>query len=289
MTVKLADYEEYIEILEKSRKSKDTIRAYDHNIKRFLEHFNVESCEKLDKIKYKDFILYQNHLLESGLSESSANTHFRNIKAFLNYLLKCEMITSNAINKIKPLKEPQKIRELLSDEEVEMMIEKSETIEEKLIIALMYATGVRRSELVNIKRSDIINQHVMILGKGRKQRKLFIQNEVFELLNKYLDTHNGEYIFYSNKRKEGNITTETVRLRVKKAAELAGIDPRRIENISPHSIRRSFASYHLNSGSDSFLVRDLLGHSSSATTARYAKIYSPNMDNALANHNFAIK
>jgi integrase/recombinase XerD len=288
MGAELVEFVEYIEILEKSRKSKDTIRAYQHNVERFLEHFKVESCEKLDKLKYKDFILYQNHLLESGLAESSVNTHIREIKSFLNFLIKCEVISNTAINKLKSLREPEKIRELLTDEEVETLIEKSETIEDKLVIALMYITGVRRSALVNIKRSDIIGQRILFVEKRKKERSIFIVDPIFELLNKYLATHNSEYVFPSNK-KDGSISTESVRLKVKKAAKLAGIDPRRIEKITPHSLRRSIGSYYLNAGEDNFFVRDFLGHKDSSTTQRYAKLHSSSMDKIVANHVIEIR
>lgn len=231
----------------------------------------------------------QSHILESGTSSSTVNGRFRVINAFMNFLLDGEVIEKNPCEKLKNLKEEKKVPEILTDEEVEAMIKAIDDDMGKVIIAFMYATGVRREELVKIKREDISeDQHVLVHGKGRKQRKLLIQDDVFELLNKYLSTHNSEYVFPSNK-KSGSITTETVRLRVKKAAELAGISEERIDKLSTHSIRRSMASSLINSGVDSFIVRDVLGHSSAVTTARYAKVNNSSLDRALSNRNFSIQ
>jgi integrase/recombinase XerD len=282
----LPEVEEYFEILERD-KSEHTVRSYRGGVILFLEYFKIDSFDKINKLNLKDMRSFQTNLMNTGMTNASVNGRLRVVNAFLNFFVDNEMLDKNPAEKLKNLKEESKVPEILTDEEVKAMVGSMDTLEGKLIIALMYATGVRREELIKIKRSDISNQHVLINGKGRKQRKLFIQDDVFELLNEYLSTHNSEWVFPSNK-KNGSITTETVRLRVKKAAELAGIEEKRIKNLSCHSIRRSFATSLLNSGVDNFIVRDTLGHKSSSTTARYAKVNSHSVDQVLANRTFRI-
>lgn len=289
MGSELNEFTEYIEILEKGTTTANTIRSYRYKVGLFLDHFQIDNVSKIDELKHKDLLKYQNYLLETGLKESSVNAHFRDIHAFVNFLIDCALIKENPLKKVKFLREPEVVRETLTDEEVAAMIKNTETTEGKLIIALLYAVGVRRGALVNIRRSDIFGQKILFVEKRKKQRLMFIEDGVYELLNKYLSSHNSEWVFPSSKKDGEHITTETVRLRIKNSALAAGIDPKRVENISPHTMRRSFATYHLNDGENGSMVQEMLGHKDYSTTQRYAKIRNSSMDRVLANHKIVIE
>jgi site-specific recombinase XerD len=182
------------------------------------------------------------------------------------------------------LKTSKKNLPYLSEEEVALMISACEDTEEKLIIAMLVSMGLRRSELTNIKIEDISFNQINVMGKGSKNRSVFFQDDVYELFEKFLKERkdsNFEYLFRS---KMGSKYAEnSINEMVKRIARQAGIDPERIENISCHTFRRTFATNLVENGTDIRVIQGALGHANIATTMKYANLRNSAVEKAMTN------
>lgn len=269
-------YIEYMEVLKKD-KSENTISSYKAGIEPFLEYFNVTTCWDIEKITKKEIVDYRSTI--SG-KESTVNARMRTVMAFLNWLVDWEYIEHNPMSRIKALKEPKKVPFVLTDEECMAMVNACENQQEKLMIAFMLTTGVRVGELVNVKVSDISNGYVLIHGKGNKERQIPVRSDLLSMIEKYVAEHNDEYLF-SSRKGGGKVSTEAIRLRIKKIAKLAGIDEERVTLVTPHKTRHFFATSLIDNGNDITIVAQALGHSNIQTTLRYAHVRQATMDKAV--------
>lgn len=272
MNSKFVEFDEYIGVLKQEQASEHTIRSYSNAISGFCDYFNVENIDDFSKIDYKKILLYRNYLLNRKLESSSINTIIRNLNAFWNYLIEHDYLSKNPIMKVKSLKEEKKVKMILTDEECDALVDSCVNDNEKVIIVTLLATGVRRSELVNIKCGDINDNIVLVrFGKGRKQREVPIQPSVAEFIHKNIETRNKTDYLVVSQRGGHQVTPEAIRQTIKKVAERAGIESERLDSLSAHSFRRKYATSLLSNGVDSMLVQTALGHSSILTTRKYAQ------------------
>lgn len=272
--------EEYIKSLEMSNKSFNTVRTYKKDIYKFIEFFNIKSVDdiqKLDQSNYRDFIS------SLSVSPSSINGCIRNLSAFHTWLQDNEYIKDSSFFKVKFgksrfVKVEKKLKDVLNDDEIVKIIKSADTLQEKFMIALMVFTAIRRDEVCKIKLSDINNCAIVINGKGSKQRRVFLNEQLCQMLNIYLAERNTEceYLFYWGSKK---ISGVTVNNRVLRAFKNAGIENKKI---TAHRLRAT-ALTNIIREFGILAAQKVAGHSNIMTTRIYDNSGDEVVMNALLN------
>jgi integrase/recombinase XerD len=239
--------------------SDKTIKMYVFYNKKFLE-FVGKPPEQVNEDDIKAFIAKK---LENGTSTKSILL----IKAALKFLYD-EVLKKNIVT-FKSPKVPKKLPTVLTKEEVKRIIEVTENEKHKLMIMLLYSSGLRLSELINLKVGDLeLDEKVgwVRTGKGEKDRLFILSDKVVERIKKVIDGKRPEdYVFQGRK---GKISERLVQKVVNLAAKKAGIN----KKVSPHTFRHSFATHLLEGGENIRMIQELLGHSSLNTTQVYTHI-----------------
>jgi integrase/recombinase XerD len=153
------------------------------------------------------------------------------------------------------------------------MVSKTKNLGKKLMLVIMFETGVRRGELVNIKLSDIKDNKILLHSKGGNEDYIFLTEDINKLLSLYLSKRKvqSEYLFYG--RNGGHLSSGSVNLRIKGAAKRAGISPEKIDKITAHTARKSCATNMLINKNPITTVQKVLRHKNLATTSKiYAKV-----------------
>ncbi len=265
-------YLKYIKIY-----SEKTINSYMYDLKDyqiFLTKNNISINEDKKDIVSK----YLNYLNEKKISKRSISRHLSTIRTYYEYLKKEHIIENNIFKDVKNPKIDRKIPSFINHQEMSIIInsckDKGIGLRDHLIIELLYATGLRVGELVNIKLKniDFSSQSIKVVGKGDKERYVFYNNTTNKILHKYLkdrnniQSKNNEYLLLNDK---GNKISEAkVRQIIKNILIKTGIKSK----ITPHTFRHTFATDLLNEGADLVNVKELLGHSSLNTTSIYTHI-----------------
>lgn len=264
----VSNYLLYLE-LEKGL-SKNTILAYRNDLIGFFSFCN----KNINEIKRKDFSTYVKSLAKAEIAPSSITRKIASIKGFFKYLCFKQILHSNPAISINSPKLPKKLPKVLSICEIEEILKKDLDILDKTIIELLYSSGIRVSELVQLKIKNIIlNQRMIkVFGKGSKERIVPINSKCCELIKKYLKQREiielkfekSDFLFLKNDGKK--ITRQFVYSLIHTQGQKIS------KNISPHTIRHSFATHLLERGADLRVVQELLGHASIVTTQLYTHI-----------------
>jgi len=258
---------------QRRRLSQKTIQTYQKCIERFLNHIK----KPLNKISKKDIRLFLEELSEKGKSGSTLNVYHMAIK----FLFEDVMDKKMWIN-IKYSKNPKKLPEVLSKDEIKKIIESIKNPKHSFMIMLMYSAGLRVSELLNLKVKDLeLDKGYGYIrnGKGRKDRLIILSKKLIPGLKRIIELqglNENDLIFKSNRNKK--YSQRTIQQIIKKAAIKAEIN--RWKGVHPHTLRHSFATHLIENGYDVTNVQTLLGHKSPETTLIYTHIASPNLINA---------
>ena len=269
------DLTEYIKYLRVNRNYSDyTLLNYENDIKEFFLFLNSEGLDYLD-ITYQDL----RGLLEDYKNKKYKSTSIRrkisSLKGFYKYLVRNNKININPFIYVTLPKKEKKLPKFLNTNEMDELFIPVDfddflSIRNRLIIELLYATGIRVSELVNIKLNDITDDSIKILGKGDKERIVFFNDVCKKYLDKYLIKRNEiskcDYLIINHNGK--NITTRMIRIIINDLIKQTSI----MKHVSPHVIRHTFATHLLNNGCDLLTVQELLGHSSISTTGIYTHV-----------------
>ena len=278
------ELEEYYKVI--SSLSKHTIKSYEASIGSFFDHLKIETFDDLKNVSTEDVSDWMIHLSSNSnaknkdTAKSSANARLRVIKAFYNWLIEMGYLEFSPCEAVRRFREAKNVKIYLSDEEWSSMILKCKDLKQRLMLAMVLYTGLRRQELVDIKMSDISDNRLTVHGKGRKERVLVLNDYVVDLMNEYLATRKDscEHLFVTRRKGFGDyesgeihgLSEESFRQSVKKAAIEAGIDEKRVKKIAPHTLRRTFAvNLAKNYGASSFQIQKALGHESVRTTEIY--------------------
>ena len=268
------DFLEYLLVIKKH--SDNTITNYRVDILEFNEFMN----DNLLNITKDDINNYLKFLFDNNISKSSISRKLSSLRSFYDYLLKKEIVKENYFKMIKNPKKEGSLPKFVKEDDIDIMFSIPDTrtwigMRNIVIIRMLYATGVRVSELVDIKLNDInINDRtIKILGKGSKERMVVFGNNTKEALDLYLsrgrrqvDTGNSEYLFLN---KDGNkLSARYVRKIIDDIITKGSIQM----HVSPHMLRHTFATGMLNNGADLVSVKDLLGHESLNTTSIYTHV-----------------
>ncbi len=266
-------------LINQKRYSEYTEINYENDLNKYEEYLNNH---KLDyrKVKYKDISEFLIMLKESKYQSSSINRTLSALKSFYNYLEKHHKITDNPFNLVSSVKTPRRLPNYFKYQEIEMMVDCLPNtplgLRNRLILELLLATGIRVSELANIKLNDIdyTNHEIRILGKGKKERIVFYGSYCANSLDNYLK--NARNILLNNKISDyllinnngGPLTVRGIRLIIDNIVHAAGVKSK----VSPHTFRHTFASLMLNEGCDIKSVQEFLGHASLSTTGIYTHL-----------------
>ena len=257
-------------------------RTYLNNFSTWAENGNLKNIEKVDLNDIEDFQLHLREDREIQLSAKTTNYYLIALRALLKYLIDHDIEVLS----------PQKITLAKTGERQILFLEKDEIdqidaqiptddingLRDKAIFQILYSSGLRVSELVNLKRSQISLERgeFSVRGKGGKVRPVFVSELALEALNSYLDSRGdtNPYIFIHHSQHEvksapkNPLTTRSIQRILKKYALAAGI----VKPVTPHKLRHSFATQLLRNGADIRSVQALLGHSSITTTQVYTHV-----------------
>ena len=267
--------------------SNNTVSSYKNDIKSFFLWLDENSFNPLN-INASDANNYVSKLFGDGLKSSSVNRKISAIKSFYIFLQKKKIIMKSPIADIVMPKQEKYLPVSMSEEEVERLLNSPDLniqIErrDKAMIEVLYATGIRISELTNLKLTDLdINRSVLkVFGKGSKERLVPFGEKAAESLNLYLTDRKdlkSKEIFLSNRGTK--ISRSAFWQRIKIYIKRANLKI----SISPHTLRHAFATHLLNRGADLRSVQILLGHSDLSTTQIYTHIAKQRLGEILKKH-----
>tara|TARA_B100002019_G_C21193939_1_gene560361 strand:- start:122 stop:997 length:876 start_codon:yes stop_codon:yes gene_type:complete len=259
------------------RLSENTVVSYETDLDQFLsfykEYSTSQKIEKVDKRTIRSWIV---KLSLSNLSAKSINRKIASLKSFFKFLVKRDLIKKNPSSQINSLKTDQKIPSFIKERDINFLFKNIDTKEDftgqrdLLILELLYGTGIRISELINIKISDInfTKKEIKVIGKRNKERIIPLHNNAICQTKKYLqlaekEGYKNQYLLFTKKGEK--IYPMLINRIVKK--HLSTLI--KSKKYNPHLLRHTFATHILNKGGDLNSIKDLLGHSSLAATQVY--------------------
>tara|TARA_Y100000768_G_scaffold141362_1_gene105333 strand:- start:4250 stop:5140 length:891 start_codon:yes stop_codon:yes gene_type:complete len=268
--------------------SQNTVKSYKRDIDGFLNwsyklrNTNYINLQEADINKYISF------LFESKLKSSSVNRKISSLKSLYLFLVKKNLIKNSPVNEIVTPKQEKYLPISMSEDEVDRLLASPDLsieieLRDKAMMEMLYATGMRISELLNLKIVDMDTQRcvVKVIGKGLKERLIPFGESALEALNSYLPLRKNstsKEVFLSNRG------TKLTRVAFWKRIKIYLSRSNLKESISPHALRHAFATHLLNRGADLRSVQLLLGHSDLSTTQIYTHIAKQRLGEVLKKH-----
>lgn len=258
--------------------SLNTIHAYKRDTQHFLDFLHNlptnNSLETASKNEIRSWVLL---LLEEN-KPSSVNRKISTLKSFFKYLRRQGIIKKDPTKLIQKIKTQKKLPEFITESKIDKHLSPTNTkpkdfitTRDYLCIELLYATGIRRNELLNLTESQISfpNQQIKVLGKGNKERIIPINENCLELIKQYIDLKKETFTQKTNSlivTKKGNTPYPSL---INNIVKKFFKDETTINKKSPHVLRHTFATHLLNNGADLNAIKELLGHSNLAATQIY--------------------
>ena len=272
--------------------SENTIKAYSNDCQDFNKWLFSNKRYRAVAATEADIENYLKHLRIIDLSNSSINRKLSSLKHFFNYLSKTKLLKSNPVMNISGPKNSKVLPKSLSIIDVNSLIEAPDCsnfigLRDRAMIELMYATGVRISELINLEYSNIdLNRSLIkVMGKGGKERMIPFGDDALTWLINYIEFRrknnlslNSRDFFISQQGKK--ITRQAFWHRIKIYLKVSGLSM----DVSPHTLRHAFATHLLNNGADLRSVQMLLGHSDLSTTQIYTHIAKQRLSDMVKEH-----
>lgn len=279
---------DFIEEIEKEKHYSDlTSDGYLSDLTLFIEFLNQNNIRDLNKVEYNDIRMFINYLYDLGYKNTTISRHISALKSFFKYLKLNNIVNNNPCTLISNPKKEKRLPKYLNYEDTEKLLNAFDNnnyigLRNSLILEILYSTGIRVSEITNIKFKDInmSDKTIKITGKGNKERFAYFGTKCANLIKDYcknsykkLNKDNLEYLILSKTGKK--INERQIRDVVDEAATLAHIDMK----ISPHVLRHTFATHMLNEGADLRSVQELLGHENLSTTQVYTHLSNDRIRN----------
>ena len=277
----LAEYIIYLKI--ERGLSANTVTSYKRDIEKYLTFLMEKKITQLDEVSRFEILDFLQTLRQSGAADNSIIRMVSSLRKFHQYLKRESIVSDDPMQLIDTPKKASTLPKAISPQAVEQLLEAPDTttplgVRDRTILELMYATGLRISELVNLKLSDmhLTMGFIQTMGKGEKERIIPLGEIASQWLDYYLDgarvylqdqsAETSEYVFLNSRGK--GLSRQGVWKKVKQLALEAGID----QNVTPHTLRHSFATHLLENGADLRMVQELLGHADISTTQIYTHI-----------------
>ncbi len=284
---KIIELDPYLEYLEYQRSySSKTVDNYKRDLEEY-EVYLMSNGLNYKKITYEQAREYQRYMSEKlKMKATSISRHLSSLRSFYNYLIMEDVLDKNVFTLLKMPKKEARLPKFFYYNEVEDLLnvdlgERPQDIRSMLLIELLYATGIRVSELVDIKLEtiDFSNRRIRILGKGKKERIAYYNQNAEIKLNRYLKEarpillkgKTSSYLFLN--QNGGQLSVRSVQKALNEIIDKTALQ----KKISPHMLRHSFATHLLNEGCDLLSVQQLLGHESLSTTGIYTHITSDHL------------
>ena len=272
--------EEYINsLVAELHLSMNTKETYSISLYKYQEYLKKKNIIYIDKIDRDDIISFLDHLKKEDLTPQTIAHYLTVIKNYHKFLIQNEYLKDNVAKSIERPKLVKKLPNVLSIEDVVKLLDIKGTsafdIRNKCMLELLYGTGLRISELLSLTINDIdtFNATVRCIGKGDKERIVPINDYIIESLDNYLNVR-GELLKNKTTKelflnKNGDALSRKGFFKILKQLLLEkGLDP----NVSPHTLRHSFATHLLEYGADLRVIQEMLGHSDISTTRIYTHI-----------------
>ncbi len=283
--------------------SLNTASSYKADLKIFFKFLTQQNLT-VETVRKNEISKFFQSQRERGFSDNTVSRRLSTIKQFFKFLILEDLLDRNPCEDIKNFKKTKKLPGFLSEEEVVRILNSASTVgknnveraRNKALIEILYASGMRVSELVSLRKS-LFNgtpELILIKGKGNKERMVPISKIALSAIKKYLaelkkdsiELYNSDFLFPS-RSKSGYLNRERFFLIIKEVANTAGLNAK---YVSPHKIRHAFASHLLSNGADLRVIQTLLGHKNLSTTEIYTHILNEKIIKSVQkNHPFAKK
>lgn len=275
--------------------SPNSVEAYLHDVRLLTQYLEVENkTVEPDDLQLQDFEHFLAYLHDLGLNDRSQARIISGLKAFYKYLVNDEFIKDDPTLLLEGPKLSKKLPDTLSYEEIEKLLHaldlsKDENVRNRAMLETLYSSGLRISELINLRISHIYEDvgFIRVIGKGNKERLVPIGNDALKHINLYREHVRNKMAIhpkYSDmlflNRRGAPITRVMVFIVIKKLAEITGLN----KTISPHTFRHSFATHLIEGGADLRAVQQMLGHASITTTEIYTHLDQQYLRESLTLH-----
>ncbi|MDY2640625.1 site-specific tyrosine recombinase XerD [Ligilactobacillus salivarius] len=273
------DYLHYLKV--ERGLSENTIASYGIDLKLFLEYLRENEIPSFKQVNKEVIVNYMQAEKNNNKANSSILRSVSSLRKFFQYLAQEKIIEKDPMLLIDTPKKKQHLPQVLTKEEVEKLLHSPNTgqvlgLRDRTMLELMYATGLRISEIINLKLEDLhlTMGTLQTLGKGHKERIVPVGDEAIKWINRYLEEarpkllkqKRSNYLFLNFHG--NNLTRQGVWKNLKAEVRKAGIQ----KNITPHTLRHSFATHILENGADLRIVQELLGHADISTTQIYTHL-----------------
>ena len=274
--------DEYLDFLAVEKgASLNTLEAYSRDLNRYAGFMIQRSIEDISDITSDDVVFFLEDLKRDGLTASSVNRSLAAIRGFYKYLLRENTVAGNPVSDIEPGRVWMRLPDTLSADEMNLLLTQPDTnsplgIRDKAMLELMYATGVRVTELISLTINSVNRQagYLVTFGKGNKERIVPIGETALNCLRRYLGSARPGFlkgkttsILFVNRSGNG-LSRQGFWKVVRKYADKAGLQ----KKVHPHTFRHSFATHLLEGGADIRSVQVMLGHADISTTQIYTHV-----------------
>lgn len=280
MEDQVKDYLHYLVV--ERRLATNTVKSYERDLKKYYQYVTkVESISSFNEVNRIQVIHFLKHLKEQGNSSRTLARHIASIRSFHKFLFREKVTDHDPTEQIETPQAERTLPKVLNISEVEALLDAPKLntplgIRDKAMLELLYATGLRVSELINLNLADIHLSmgFIRCLGKGNKERIVPLGSVATRALQAYLDNGRGQLVkqkktdaFFVNHH--GNrMTRQGFWKNLKKIASAAHIE----KELTPHTLRHSFATHLLENGADLRAVQEMLGHADISTTQIYTHV-----------------
>lgn len=278
----ISEYQAYL--TNEKKVSSNTVSSYMRDIRQFYEQMRTKGLEMTDVVK-TDITAYMKQLDVNGKSPATVTRCAASLRSFYNYLITTGTASSNPCKNVPTVKVERKLPNILSGEEVERLLEQPKAtdpkgVRDKAMLELLYATGLRATELISLDEGDLsLGGGFVRCGEGEKSRIIPLYPVAVKALGEYCDNIRPKLIkgldetaLFVNMSGD-RMSRQGFWKIIKHYSESAGID----KEITPYTLRHSFATHLLENGADLHSIQELLGHSGISSTQIYARLVKQNI------------
>ena len=288
----IAKFEEYLYVIKNY--SNYTVNGYVKDVTDFAKFIrdNKFAAKLIDVKRSKTCHYYVSELVRKGYVAKSVNRKISSLRTFYNYLLKEGLIDFNYFTEVENVKTPKKLPSFVDETDMKTILDSIDTNTDlgnrnRILLELLYATGMRVSEICNleVKQLNFYNNTIKVNGKGKKDRIVVLYDSIADMLKYYVDFTRSNLLSISGNEEIRNVfinykgtplTPRGVRKIINTIIDDCAIN----KHVSPHMIRHSFATSLLNNGADLRIVQELLGHENLQTTQIYTHVSTENIKKA---------